>query len=65
MPKIKVTGMTCQHCVMAVTKALSAIDGVANVRVDLATGTATYDEVKPVDQESIRKTIEEAGYGFG
>ncbi len=65
MPTIKVTGMTCQHCVMAVTKALSAVHGVANVRVDLAAGTATYDEVKTVDPETVRKVIEEAGYGLG
>jgi copper chaperone len=64
MPTIRVTGMTCQHCVMAVTKALSALDGVTNVRVDLDAGTATYDEAKPVDPEAIRKAIEEAGYGL-
>lgn len=62
MPAIKVEGMTCQHCVAAVTKALESIDGIANVSVDLAAGTATYDQAVPVDAEAIRNAIEDAGY---
>ena len=65
MPTIKVDGMTCQHCVAAVTKALESIDGIANVKVDLAAGTAAYDESAPVDIEVIRKAIEDAGYKIG
>ena len=65
MPTIKVNGMTCQHCVMAVTKALEAVEGIANVKVDLEAGTATYDEAEPVDVEVIRRAIEDAGYQLG
>ena len=65
MTTVKVKGMTCQHCVMAVTKALESIDGVTNVRVDLEAGTATYDETAPVDEEKIRGAIEDAGYELG
>ena len=46
MKTIKIKGMTCNHCVMAVTKALEKIDGVKNVKVDLAKAEATFDEVK-------------------
>jgi copper chaperone len=65
IPTIKVDGMTCQHCVAAVTKALQAIDGIENVRVDLDAGTATYEEAAPVDLKRIRKAIEDAGYRLG
>jgi copper chaperone len=63
MPTIKIQGMSCQHCVMAVTKALAGIEGVTEVRVDLKTGEASYVETKPVDQAVIRERIRKAGYG--
>ena len=62
MKKIKIKGMNCQHCVMAVTKALSAIDGIKNVQVDLKTATASYDEAKPVDVKVVAAAIKKAGY---
>ncbi|MBN2254628.1 MAG: heavy-metal-associated domain-containing protein [Deltaproteobacteria bacterium] len=62
MKTIKINGMSCQHCVMAVKKALSGIDGIENVTVDLATGTATFEGKGSVDRETIRHHIEEAGY---
>lgn len=65
MPTIKVNGMTCQHCVTAVTKALESIDGIKNVKVDLEAGTAAYDETAPADEAAIRRAIEEAGYQVG
>jgi copper chaperone len=65
MKSVKIKGMTCQHCVMAVTRALSAIDGIKDVKVDLKTGTATYDEIKPVDASVITATIKKAGYDVG
>ena len=46
MKSIKIKGMSCQHCVMAVTRALSAVDGIKDVKVDLKSGIATYEEVK-------------------
>ncbi len=62
MATIRIKGMSCNHCVMAVTKALSQIDGVANVRVDLKSGEATFDETKPVDMSVVRERIRKAGY---
>jgi copper chaperone len=62
MKSIKIKGMTCQHCVMAVTKALSALEGINNVQVDLKSGLATYEEVKPVDPQKIVAAIKKAGY---
>jgi copper chaperone len=62
MKSIKITGMSCQHCVMAVTKALGALDGIQNVQVDLKTGVATYEEVTPVDAKVVVAAIKKAGY---
>jgi copper chaperone len=59
---IKIKGMSCQHCVMAVTKALGALDGIQNVQVDLKTGVATYDEAKPVDAKVVADAVKKAGY---
>jgi len=59
---IKINGMSCQHCVMAVTKALNGIEGVTDVRVDLQKGEASFTEVKPVDRALIRERIEKAGF---
>lgn len=62
MKSITIKGMSCQHCVMAVTKALNSLDGIQNVRVDLKSGIATYEEVKPVDEAAINAAIKKAGY---
>ncbi|OPY07074.1 MAG: Copper chaperone CopZ [Syntrophaceae bacterium PtaB.Bin095] len=62
MKKIKISGMSCNHCVMAVTRALNGIEGIRDVLVDLKTGEATFEETIPVDPEIIRKRISEAGY---
>ncbi len=60
--KIKVKGMNCQHCVMAVTKALSGIEGVKNVKVDLQKGEASFDEERPVDATIVRDRVKKAGF---
>ena len=62
MATITIKGMSCNHCVMAVTKALSAVDGISNVKVDLKSGEAAFTEVKPVDRTIIREAIRKAGY---
>ena len=59
---IKVKGMSCQHCVMSVTKALSQLDGVKNVQVDLAKGEVRFDNTKEVASNRIEKAISDAGY---
>ena len=62
MKSIKIKGMSCQHCVMSVTKALAALDGVKDVKVDLKSGMATYEEVKAVDPKVVAAAIKKAGY---
>ncbi|MBI4634094.1 MAG: heavy-metal-associated domain-containing protein [Deltaproteobacteria bacterium] len=62
MATIKIKGMSCNHCVMAVTKALAAVDGISDIKVDLKTGEAAYREIKPVDKQVIREAIRKAGY---
>jgi copper chaperone len=62
MATIQIKGMSCNHCVGAVTKALGGIDGISNVKVDLAKGEASFDEAKPVDRAIIRERIRKAGY---
>ena len=62
MKTIRIKGMTCQHCVMAVTKALGGINGIQNVKVNLERGEASFDEVKPVEMSVIRERVKKAGY---
>ncbi|MGY1760424.1 heavy-metal-associated domain-containing protein [Geodermatophilus sp. SYSU D00779] len=57
-----VTGMTCGHCVNAVTEEVSAVPGVTAVEVDLATGGLTVTSTEPVDADAVRAAVEEAGY---
>jgi copper chaperone len=59
---LKVKGMSCQHCVMSVTKALNQLEGIKNVQVDLAKGEVRFDNTKGVASNQIEKTIEDAGY---
>lgn len=65
MKTIRIEGMSCQHCVMAVTKALSGVAGVRNVKVDLARGEAAYEEERPVNIELLREAVRKAGYKAG
>lgn len=62
MPRIAVSGMSCNHCVMSVTKALTAIPGLANVAVDLKSGQASFDQTAAVDPETIREAIAKIGF---
>ena len=59
---LKVKGMSCQHCVMSVTKALGQLEGIKNVQVDLAKGEVRFDNTKEVASQRIEKAIEDAGY---
>ena len=59
---LKVKGMSCQHCVMSVTKALNQLEGIKNVQVDLAKGEVRFDNMKEVASDRIEKAIQEAGY---
>ena len=56
-----VEGMTCGHCVKAVTEEVSAIAGVTGVDVDLATGRLVVSSDAPVDFDRIVEAVAEAG----
>jgi copper ion binding protein len=62
MEKIKIQGMTCQHCVKAVTQALQALPGLKNLKVDLAKGEASFENTGNISPDKIRQAVEEAGY---
>ena len=57
-----VTGMTCQHCVHAVTEEVSAVSGVSEVTVDLDTGRLTVASSAEVPFAAIASAVDEAGY---
>ena len=57
-----VTGMTCGHCVQAVTGELTALPGVADVQVDLASGAVTVTSEAPLEEDAVRAAVDEAGY---
>ncbi|MCF0096797.1 heavy-metal-associated domain-containing protein [Micromonospora sp. MH99] len=58
----QVRGMTCGHCVSAVSAEVGAIAGVRDVQVNLATGRVTVTSEQPVATDSIRAAVDEAGY---
>jgi copper chaperone len=54
--------MSCQHCVASVTKALSELEGVNDVNVNLEAGEATYSEENPVSDDIIKDAIARIGF---
>jgi copper chaperone CopZ len=59
-----VTGMTCGHCVQAVTDELTALDGVQQVDVELASGAVTVVSDSPLAEEAVAAAVDEAGYAL-
>ena len=60
---ITVEGMSCEHCVKAVTGAVKALDGVAGAVVDLTGGTATVNyDARKISADEIKEAINEEGY---
>jgi copper chaperone len=60
----QVTGMTCGHCVHAVTGELENLDGVRDVRVDLHPGgesAVTVSSDAPLAAEAVAAALDEAG----
>ncbi len=58
----KVLGMTCSHCVAAVTSELMAVPGVSNVDVNLETGDVVVTATRDINRETVNSAIDEAGY---
>jgi len=61
----EVLGMTCAHCVAAVTNEIAAIPGVVSVRVDLRPGASSdvvVDADTSLDRAAVSAAVDEAGY---
>lgn len=56
-----VTGMTCGHCVRAVTSGITTLPAVRAVDVDLADGTVTVNSTRPLDRAAIAAAVYDAG----
>ena len=62
---LKIGGMSCQHCVEHVTKALQDLPGVTQVDVNLKLGRATLTvEEAYFNLDEAAEAIEDAGYDF-
>ena len=61
--KLKIGGMSCQHCVKTVTDALTALEGVQRAKVNLRKGEAVvrFDELS-VTPVNLRDAITQAGF---
>jgi len=59
---LKVKGMSCEHCVKAVTNALESIKGVSDIFVSLKEGTASFKHESSVPLETIKTAIIEEGF---
>lgn len=61
---VLINGMSCNHCVMAVKKALSKLPSVTEVEVSLENKMAIISSGAEVAEELIREVIEEEGFEF-
>jgi copper chaperone CopZ len=61
--ELRVEGMSCQHCVAAVTKAVESVPGVEGANVDLASGMVSVTgRAGAVDRQQLVEAIRAAGY---
>lgn len=60
MATFDVKGMTCSHCVKAVTRAVQEIDAQARVEIDLSSGSVQVESSAPI--AAIAQAITDAGY---
>jgi len=58
---INIEGMSCQHCVMSVKKAIGTLDGISEANVTIGNATVRFDETK-VKRVDVEAAIEAAGY---
>ena len=58
---LKIDGMSCQHCVMNVKKAVDAVVGIHSSEVSVGFAKVLYDDIK-TDREAIVKAVQDAGY---
>jgi copper ion binding protein len=58
---LAIEGMSCQHCVMRVKKAVDQLPGVSQADVSIGTARISYDETK-VNEKDLVEAVEKAGY---
>ncbi|GBE03082.1 MAG TPA: copper chaperone [Nitrospirae bacterium] len=58
---LKIDGMTCQHCVKRVKKAIDGIEGVSSSEVDIGSARVIYDDSK-TGREAMEKAVQDVGY---
>ena len=58
---LKIEGMSCQHCVMRVKRAVDQLPGVSGAEVGIGSAHITYDEAK-VREQDLEQAVEQAGY---
>lgn len=61
--KFNITGMTCSACSASVTKAVSKVEGVKDVNVNLLSNSMTVELGDGVSKDDVIKAVFEAGYG--
>jgi copper chaperone len=60
---LEIEGMTCGHCVAAVTRALETVTGVERAEVDLAAGRATVEhDPERASPQQLASAVAEEGY---
>uniref|UniRef100_A0A7V4JQ82 Heavy-metal-associated domain-containing protein n=1 Tax=Thermodesulfobacterium geofontis TaxID=1295609 RepID=A0A7V4JQ82_9BACT len=62
--EIKITGMSCEHCVRKVREALSKIEGVKEVSVDLSSAKGYIISEKEIPLSLLKEVLEKEGYGI-
>ena len=58
---LKIEGMSCHHCVMAVKKELSKLENVKVNDVQIGSADVEFDETK-INEKALKAAVEEAGY---
>lgn len=56
--------MQCNHCKMSVEKALNSVDGIEKAEVILEDKKAVIECSREIDENEIKKVIDEAGFNF-
>lgn len=60
--ELKIEGMSCNHCKMAVEKKLNSVSGVSDVVVDLEKGSASLSADDAIDTNILVTAVKDAGY---
>jgi copper chaperone len=60
---LNVEGMSCQHCVNGIKKAVGGLKGISKVEVDLAAKKVIVElDSQVITQQAVEETIEDQGY---